>query len=412
MKKSMLILLIPLLMPVDASLSLVEGIDWNRKINISTQIFNAMIERKQESKIINELCTPKNIPKFHVDLNGRLVVPDESVVFLKNVKVGPVILYKDPDTKIIWLVKQFNLSTNQDDLEYILREINIGLKVTNTLLQVGNGPVSNLVHVDRCIHDKSGNYDFIYAFYPYFEKGSINEYIDAHRKEFSTVSFSWKFQIMEKIAEAIQLLSTSDTGHRDIKPQNIMMKSHTQPIIIDYGLSKKFQPLENDVNTVAGTLRYIAPEVFDSHYGVKADVYSLGLVFFEILNNFNFRSVEELKVIAKNYCQNIPQTNILINHWEKHTYCTKFEPLVKYMTFEDPDQRININTVVDQIKIGKGIAAEEDEKWRQSLRSFTVVNLLNLHEQDPNAANLLKEVIDTVRRNDNIQANQNNQLLI
>lgn len=405
MKKSILLLLIPLLMPVDALLSLKEGVDWHRKRNISTLQFNKMIESNQESDIIEQLCSPKNLSKFHVDINGRLTVPDESVAFVKNIKVGHVILYKDPDTQVIWLVKQFNLLKNQDDLEYVLREINIGLKVTNTLDHVGTGPVSNLVHIDRCLHDKSGNYDYLYAFYPYFEKGSIDEYIDAHRKEFSTVSFSWKFEIMEKIAEAIQLLSESNTGHRDIKPQNIMMKSHTQPIIIDYGLSKKFDTLDNDVKTIAGTLRYIAPEVFDSRYGVKADVYSLGLVFFEILNNFNFRSVEELKVIARDYCQNIPQTNVLINHWEKHTYCTKFEPLVKFMTLEDPDLRIGIATVVEQIKIGKAIAAEEDEKWRKSLRSFTVINMLSLHEQDPTAANLLKEVIDSVRRNDNTQAN-------
>lgn len=383
-----------------------------RKFNIKTTEFNEMIKRKQELEIVNTLCYPMSVPEFHVSIDGKLAIPSNSVFFVKNIKLGHIILYKDANTGVVWLVKEFNLTANKDDIEYILREINIGLKVTNTMIQMGNGPFNNLIHIDRCYHDKAGNYNYLYAFYPYYEKGSLNDYIDQHRKEFSTVSFSWKFEIMEKIAEGVKVLSFANTGHRDIKPQNIMMSSHTQPIIIDYGLSKKFEDQSNDVKTVAGTLRYIAPEVFDSRYGVKADVYSLGLVFFELLNNFSFRSVEDLKLVAKDYCKNIPQSSVLIAQWEKHTYCTKFEPLILSMIANDPDQRIDISLAVSYINEGKALAAEEDKKWYQSLRSFPFINMLTLYELDKDEAKLLQQVIDWLRKSDQRQSNQNNQLII
>jgi serine/threonine protein kinase len=71
--------------------------------------------------------------------------------------------------------------------------------------------------------------------------------------------------------------------HRDLKPSNILINSLGHALIGDFGTSR----LEVDdatLTTEAGTVRYAAPEMFrEGEYTNKADVFSFGLVLYEIL---------------------------------------------------------------------------------------------------------------------------------
>ena len=92
--------------------------------------------------------------------------------------------------------------------------------------------------------------------------------------------------------------------HRDIKPENIMLRPDGRVKICDFGLAKRLSSdagrvVEPDeVSTVdddetrstgvAGTAAYMAPEVFgDDSTDERADLFSLGVVFFELLAKYN-----------------------------------------------------------------------------------------------------------------------------
>jgi len=78
--------------------------------------------------------------------------------------------------------------------------------------------------------------------------------------------------------------------HRDIKPQNIGFDERNSIRLFDLGLAKELDPKSGlrDIfkNTgCAGSLRYMAPEVASSEkYGLSADVYSFGLVFWQMIS--------------------------------------------------------------------------------------------------------------------------------
>ncbi len=72
--------------------------------------------------------------------------------------------------------------------------------------------------------------------------------------------------------------------HRDIKPQNIFISDAGDFKLGDFGIAKTIEKTMG--GTKIGTYKYMAPEVFNNQpYGMAADIYSLGLVLYWMLND-------------------------------------------------------------------------------------------------------------------------------
>ena len=108
--------------------------------------------------------------------------------------------------------------------------------------------------------------------------------------------------ILMRIASAVEFLHANGVAHRDLHPHNIGFDSDDTPKLFDFGLARvvgnkrvppgtipgkalddddaKYQMTEN-----TGTKRYMAPEIaLGEQYGLKVDVYSLAIVFHEVLS--------------------------------------------------------------------------------------------------------------------------------
>ena len=85
------------------------------------------------------------------------------------------------------------------------------------------------------------------------------------------------------LASALAFCEQRNVLHRDIKPQNIFVSSDGSYKLGDFGIAKTAERTTGGTKT--GTFKYMAPEVYNNQpYGAKADIYSLGLVLYWLLN--------------------------------------------------------------------------------------------------------------------------------
>ncbi|MBQ3201543.1 MAG: serine/threonine protein kinase, partial [Clostridia bacterium] len=87
------------------------------------------------------------------------------------------------------------------------------------------------------------------------------------------------------ICTALEVLGKAHIVHRDIKPANILVNDLGDYKLADFGVARRMERSAT-VMSVKGTYTYMAPEVFKGETaGTGADIYSLGLVLYRLLNN-------------------------------------------------------------------------------------------------------------------------------
>ena len=88
------------------------------------------------------------------------------------------------------------------------------------------------------------------------------------------------------ICSALELCSKLDILHRDIKPGNILVHNFGYFKLGDFGVSRTMKSMTNGLSQNVGTPDYMAPEVVHTtQYDTRADIYSLGLVLYQLLNH-------------------------------------------------------------------------------------------------------------------------------
>lgn len=119
-----------------------------------------------------------------------------------------------------------------------------------------------------------------YIVMEYVDGVTLKEYMHEHR-----LSVSAALEIGVRLADALQHAHSHNVIHCDIKPQNILIDKNMNPKIADFGIAKM---VTNQTmvysKAVMGSVHYISPEqACGNKVTASSDVYSLGVVLFEML---------------------------------------------------------------------------------------------------------------------------------
>lgn len=138
--------------------------------------------------------------------------------------------------------------------------------------------------------------------------------------------------------------------HRDLKLENIFVNKNGENetlVIGDLGFAKKFKSGNMTAKSVIGTFEYVAPEIMnkkkDETYDNKADLWSIGVIFYKLLYDrdpFDKKNLDDRLVMQKRMSGEnlIFPTDVTVSSDSKN--------LLKRLLVYDPNYRITTKSVM------------------------------------------------------------------
>ncbi|XP_043248351.1 eukaryotic translation initiation factor 2-alpha kinase isoform X1 [Colletes gigas] len=204
-------------------------------------------------------------------------------------------------------------------------------------------------------------------------------------KNQSVQDYRHVLNIFQQIVEAVEYVHLQGLIHRDLKPSNIFFSFDNKIKVGDFGLvtamtegyDETHTPpsqnenitLKNSLHTAyVGTHLYMSPEQMKGQcYNYKVDIYSLGIILFELLIPF----VTEMERITTliNLRKSLFPKDFDANHPAEYN-------LLKMMLDENPSNRpttlgIKARAPLINYEIANGLGINEDSKWHFELPQLT-----------------------------------------
>ena len=182
------------------------------------------------------------------------------------------------------------------------------------------------------IHDINKKNGYFYISTEVLRKGHLKRRLLNGKLPLSNI-----LKITLQIADALSYAHQQGYIHRDIKPANIMFRENGDAVLTDFGLAK-MQGTTGDMTKmgyIAGTPFYMSPEqgTGSSKIDQRADIYSLGIVFYEMLTGDKpYTGMDTVAVLYEHVNTSIPSL---------HGENTIFQPIVDKALAKKPEDRFN-----------------------------------------------------------------------
>ena len=168
-------------------------------------------------------------------------------------------------------------------------------------------------------------------------KKSLQSYIKDRNFDEEEINKNDEYLFIDQIIKGLKYIHNNGIIHGDLTPQNIFIDSKFVIKIGDFGLAKKTERSnENAEFGSYGNVLYMAKEQLDDNIcNTKSDIYSLGIIYIELLSRFRTQKERLDSIIKFKKGDNIK--NSLMNDVDVE--------LVKNMLVDDYNCRFNIDQV-------------------------------------------------------------------
>lgn len=154
------------------------------------------------------------------------------------------------------------------------------------------------------LYDFGEQRPWYYLVMPYVEGGTLREYL--LRRKRLTLEEAASFT--DQIASALQYAHTQGVMHRDVKPSNILLRPDGYAYLVDFGLAKAMMggvALTNS-GAMVGTPEYMAPEQSNGVNDYRSDIYSLGVILYQMLTGRVPFTAESPVAVSLKHIQTMP----------------------------------------------------------------------------------------------------------
>jgi eukaryotic-like serine/threonine-protein kinase len=157
--------------------------------------------------------------------------------------------------------------TDELDLEAIRREANVWVQAS--------GHPNVLPIMEANVY---GEHAVIAS--EYAPDGSLESWLQLHGGKAPSIRAA--VDMTSGILAGLEHLHAQSIIHRDLKPANILLQ-RSVPRLADFGVSRVLKTTSNK-SLASGTPAYMAPEAFDGHRSQQTDVWSAGVILYQLLS--------------------------------------------------------------------------------------------------------------------------------
>ena len=182
------------------------------------------------------------------------------------------------------------------------------------------------------VGEDNGNY---YIVMEYIEGKTVKQLLKKRGKLTVSEAVDIMLQLTEGMAEA----HDSYIIHRDIKPQNIMIREDGTIKITDFGIAMALNSTQlTQTNSVMGSVHYLPPEQASGKgCTIKSDIYSMGILFYELLTgNLPFKGDNAVEIALKHLKEPIPSVRK-----QNPSIPQSIENIILKATAKNPKNRYN-----------------------------------------------------------------------
>ncbi|RMF56789.1 MAG: serine/threonine protein kinase [Calditrichaeota bacterium] len=212
----------------------------------------------------------------------------------------------------------------------------------------------NIIQVYR-LGEKDG-YHFIAS--EYVDGLSLKELL-AHT---SPLPVDIAVSISLQLLEAMAFVHQHNILHRDIKPGNILINSYGTVKLTDFGLAQiGEEPQVTKQGTLIGTPAYMAPEqISGQHLDARADLYSFGVVFYELLSGIQPFSADNITATLYKVINETPESLLQL----QPNVPNELIAFVEKCIHKDAEERWpDTSTALEQLHhISSNLGFQKDEK--------------------------------------------------
>ena len=197
-------------------------------------------------------------------------------------------------------------------------------------------------------YDVIDDLDTIYIIMEYCECGDFSSEIGFPMKD-ETIKY-----YLKQIVNGVKYLDDNGIIHRDIKPKNLLLTDDKKIKICDFGLAKSKVGLSR-IHTVCGSPLYMAPEMFSKNYYDTVDLWSIGIIMYEMVYGVNplskIRDLDELE----DYMLNNKDEIIIPPTFKKKIFASNdCIILLKTLLTKESSKRLSLSKLCSDVWLNDG----------------------------------------------------------
>lgn len=216
------------------------------------------------------------------------------------------------------------------------------------------------------IYDVGCDGDIHYIVMEYVKGETLKQYIDSHPH----IPIDTAVKIAIEIGYALEEAHKNGIIHCDIKPHNILLTDTGKVKVTDFGIARAINSSTvMNKDSILGSVHYLSPEqAAGDKITAKTDIYSLGIVLYEMLtHHLPFEGETAVSIALQHMQGNIPRP-------------TKYNPAISPMLEEclltalqkDPDKRYDtVSDFISELKIAQGFTTSVNRPADSSYSAIT-----------------------------------------